>query len=412
MSHGDLTTNSGRHAHAIARELSRLDYAVAVAVPGTSFGLQDVGPTSFPVLSHRDAAAGRLPFAPDLVHAFTPRAVVRGVTFAVARAAGCAYVVHLEDDDARIEGGTPASERDAFVAGSVGVSVVVDRLLELKPTGLPGAVVWPGFDEAVLTPRRQADDVRRELGIDPAALVLVYNGNVHETNLGQMRELYGAVELLRRDGIPAVLVKTGWNFVPDTHLPRLGDGIRDLGWVGRDRVPELLHSADVLVQPGAPGGFDDYRFPSKLPEFFASGRPVVLPRTNIGLHVRDGEEALLLDRGDAEEIAEKVGDRGRSESIRQLQSAPLVAPLPFGSCAGRQASSDSSSSTRQSSARRLTALRARLRSRDDAVRTGGRGRAPWRRFCPAFRPPTWLTSGPNGGPSPPRCSRPEANEST
>jgi hypothetical protein len=73
VSHGDLTTNSGRHAHAIARELSRLDYAVAVAVPGISFGLQDVGPTSFPVISHRDAAAGRLPFAPDLVHAFTPR---------------------------------------------------------------------------------------------------------------------------------------------------------------------------------------------------------------------------------------------------------------------------------------------------------------------------------------------------
>ena len=66
VSHGDLTTNSGRHAHAIARELSCLDYAVAVAVPGTSFGLQDVGPTSFPVLSHRDAAAGRLPFTPDL----------------------------------------------------------------------------------------------------------------------------------------------------------------------------------------------------------------------------------------------------------------------------------------------------------------------------------------------------------
>jgi glycosyltransferase involved in cell wall biosynthesis len=170
--------------------------------------------------------------------------------------------------------------------------------------------------------------------------VLVYTGNVHETNLAAMRELYRAVELLRRDGMPAVLVKTGWNFVPDTHLPRLGAGIRDLGWVARARVPELLHAADVLVQPGAPGGFDDYRFPSKLPEFLASGRPVVLPRTNIGLHLRDGEEALLLDRGDAEEISEHVavvvanadrgraiGAAGRAFALRELRWSDAVSRI-------------------------------------------------------------------------------------
>jgi glycosyltransferase involved in cell wall biosynthesis len=52
--------------------------------------------------------------------------------------------------------------------------------------------------------------------------------------------------------------------------------------------------------------FNDYRIPSKLPEFFAMGLPVILPRTNVGLLVRDGEECLLLEQGDAEDIALKV----------------------------------------------------------------------------------------------------------
>jgi glycosyltransferase involved in cell wall biosynthesis len=344
VSHGDFTTNSGLHVHAIASELAARGYSPVVALPGRGFGLAEVGPTAFPVVSHRDARSGRLEFPgggeADVVHAFTPRAPVRSVTLAAAQAAGCAYVVHLEDDDARIAGGTPAAARAAFITGSAGMTVVIERLLELKPERLPGAVVWPGFDESVLSPQRARDEVRRDLGVADGEIVLVYTGNVHETNLDAMRELYLAVALLRRSGVPAVLVKTGWNFVPDALLPRLGNGIRDLRWVARRHIPDLLQAADVLVQPGAPGGFDDYRFPSKLPDFLASGQPVVLPRTNIGLHLQDGAEALLLDRGDAKEIADKVkvaaaaadlrnaiGAAGQAFALRELRWKSTVARI-------------------------------------------------------------------------------------
>ena len=242
---------------------------------------------------------------------------MRRITLAASQAAGCAYVVHLEDDDAGIAGGTPAADREAFVGRSAGVTVVIDRLLELKPEAVPGAVVWPGFDESVLSPTRARDDVRRDLGVEEGEVVLVYTGNIHETNLDAMRELYLAVAQLRETGVRAVLVKTGWNFVPDAFLPRLGNGIRDLGWVARRHIPDLLHAADVLVQPGAPGGFDDYRFPSKLPEFFASGRPVVLPRANIGHDLSHERDALLLERGDAVEVAEAVGRLAASQELRE-----------------------------------------------------------------------------------------------
>jgi glycosyltransferase involved in cell wall biosynthesis len=64
--------------------------------------------------------------------------------------------------------------------------------------------------------------------------------------------------------------------------------------------------ADALVQPGRSGPFNDYRFPSKLPEFLATGRPVILPHANIGRHLRDEEECILLHDGDGLEIAASV----------------------------------------------------------------------------------------------------------
>ena len=67
-----------------------------------------------------------------------------------------------------------------------------------------------------------------------------------------------------------------------------------------------MKCADLFVQPGAPGAFNDFRLPSKLPEFLAVGRPVVLPAANVGLRLRDGEQALLLRTGAPEEIAAKV----------------------------------------------------------------------------------------------------------
>jgi hypothetical protein len=85
------------------------------------------------------------------------------------------------------------------------------------------------------------------------------------------------------------------------------------------------------VQPGRPGGFNDYRFPSKLPEFLATGRPVVLPATNLGRFLRDGEECVLLERGDALEIAaavERILDDG-ALAARLARGAQAFAERTF-----------------------------------------------------------------------------------
>lgn len=342
VSHCDFTGNSAYHVCSIATELERRGWSPAIAVPGSPRGVRDFGRPAFPVLSFRDVRRGRLRFPdgrePDLVHAFTPRASVRRLTLELAGRHGCSYVVHLEDNEMAVRRSIVSAYDptavSAFLEEAAGVTAVIDRLLELKPDHVPGVVVWPGYNEAIDCPGRPRDAIRRDIGLALDDLAVAYTGNIHETNLDDVYSLYEAVETLRARGRKVVLVKSGWNSIPSSRLPKLGRGIRDLGWIKRGRVFELLRAADVLVQPGAPGPFNDYRFPSKLPDFLASGMPVVLPASNIGLHVKDAVEAVLLDRGDAQEIHARVaqladdpelrarlGARGHAFALRELRWA-------------------------------------------------------------------------------------------
>jgi glycosyltransferase involved in cell wall biosynthesis len=366
ISHCDFTGNSALHVLRIASELHARGLSPLIAVPDDAETVDDVGRPPFPVLTYRDVQRRRLRFpdghGPDLVHAFTPRERVRKLAAEMVRTYACPYVLHLEDDDrailsAEMAGASiedlerlPAPFLDAiihpsrlhplrgkrFVEHAAGVTVVTDRLLELVPGHVLAKVVRPGFDEAVLSPTRSREDVRAELGLQAEDFAIVYPGSIHVTNLEDMRSLYLAVAELRRNGHPVVLVKTGWNVPEASDLPRLEDGIRNLGWVTRDSLPGLLAAADALVQPGAPGPFNDYRFPAKVPDFLASGRPVILPRANIGLSLAEGD-AIVLDTGTVGEIyraialvrgnpelAAGLGEHGRAFALRELRWSKSV----------------------------------------------------------------------------------------
>jgi glycosyltransferase involved in cell wall biosynthesis len=355
VSHCDFTGNSAVHAYRIAVELNARGLSPAIAVPGDPETVEDLGRPPFPVLSYADAASGR--FEPQLVHAFSPRERVRKLTTALVRREGCPYVVHLEDNDRAVLGAElgvdvdrmeelPATLIDRyvgegqvhprrgphFVADAAGVSVVIDALLEHAPSDVPSAVVKPGFDEAVLAAEDKRDAVRAQLGLRPEDCAIVYTGTIHPANLPDMRRLYVALSALRRDGHSIVFVKTGWHAPDAPELRQLGDGLRDLGWVPRAQLPGLLAAADILVQPGVPGPFNDYRFPAKLPDFLASGRPVVVSRTNLGLQLDDGREAVVTESGTSAEIysaveqllrdparGREIGARGRAFAMRELR---------------------------------------------------------------------------------------------
>ncbi len=141
-----------------------------------------------------------------------------------------------------------------------------------------------------------------------------------------MRSLYLAVAVLNREDFPATLVRAG----TDYH-PFLGPDERwgrrysiELGPVSHTQIPELLALADVLVQPGKGDAFNDYRFPSKLPEFLSVGRPVILPNANIGRHMEHRVDGFVISDMNAIAIADAVREIMSDEALyRTLSSGAL-----------------------------------------------------------------------------------------
>jgi glycosyltransferase involved in cell wall biosynthesis len=184
-------------------------------------------------------------------------------------------------------------------------------------------VLWPGADRELFHPRPRDEDLLASLGVPRGAIVFTYTGNAHTANARDVRSLYIAAAILDREGMPAVLLRTGRDFCdflgPDTAWARKMS--IDLGQVDYCEIPNLLSLADVLVQPGGDNAFNDYRLPGKLPEFFAMGRPIILPHTNAGRFVRHGEEAWVLPKVDALSIVDAVRMLQADDQLRERLSA-------------------------------------------------------------------------------------------
>lgn len=337
VAHCNLHENSGIHVLSLATALGRRGHDCTILVRDP---VQDAaaGTEAGVVISDHEAARrGALRFdlrPPDLIHAWSPREHVRGLVQSLHRLTAAPFIVHMEDNEEQIIAENfnalpyeqfkdlpdrvlqrvipftmshPRHYRN-FLDQASGYSCLIKSLMDFKPKHVPGVVFWAGYDEKLL-PSGQAFDrsARQRFGLDQNDIVLLYSGNIHRLTRPEIQNLYVAVALLRRRGYPVKLLKTGYNEVP-VGLPHheIDEFVIDLGFVSRDEIRTLLAIADILVQPGTSNPFNDYRFPAKLADYLASGKPVVLPRTNIGLELRDEDTALLLSTGTSREIADKV----------------------------------------------------------------------------------------------------------
>lgn len=341
VSYGLFDSNSAGHISAFANRLTRSGYSVAVCGSGNISSAHSFGAAEFESFTLAQLAAdpegvigfdGRFAPAETVMICWTPRESVRRTAQPIHERYAIPYVVHLEDNEAQIteavlarlaregialpdpfpEGWSDPARLEGFLAGAAGLTMIQPRIEDALPPGPPKLLLEPGVDFALfgspLAPLRRAS-IRRAVGVEPDAAMIVYPGNVHDSNIEEMRSLYEAVAQLRAKGRKLVLARTGTDHVLGVDYLQSASpesGVVSLGQVDRPFLVELLKSADLFVQPGRPGPFNDYRLPSKLPEFMAVGRPVILPRTNIGLHLRDGVDALLLDDGTTAELAGKV----------------------------------------------------------------------------------------------------------
>ena len=338
--HDDFACNSMGHIAGFAAGLRALGHHCAAAIPGDDRASARTLGTDPPFRPAIFADTWEQPAAlfpdgqpADILHAWTPREHVRRAVELCRKGMPLArLVIHLEDNEeflaARFAGETdparlrtlPDAELAArlpahlshprayprFLARADGVTGIVAALADFVPRGVPFTELWPGVDFSLFHPGPPDPGLRKSLGIRADEKILCYPGSSHFANRTEMTALYEAVFRLNREGTPCRLLRTGHDtpeftgqFAPED----LSNYVLHLGFVDRARLPGLLRLADVLVQPGEDDAFNRYRLPSKLPEFLASGRPVLMPRANLGRRVRAGRNALVLDSGTAEEIA-------------------------------------------------------------------------------------------------------------
>ena len=337
VNYGDFTTNSLNHIGGFANTLSAAGHACIVAVPRGKDTVAHIANPLFIPATFEELLAkpGLFPNGKpaDVIHAWTPREGVRKFVVAYQRSAGtpARVLIHLEDNEHflleaytgksfaalcdsnahDLEGwlvdGLPHPLRhESFLRIADGVTHIVDKLRDFVPTGTPTQLLPPGVDFSLYKPQAADPALRAELGLRDGERVLVFTGSNTFANEPEMRELYVAVALLNQRGTPTRLIRTGFNSPTFTDSLAFDHKkfVLDLGFVEKAKLPRLLALADVLVQPGRPGAFNDYRLPSKLPEFLAMGKAVVLPPTNIASLMQDGRDGVFLKTGSPEEIAD------------------------------------------------------------------------------------------------------------
>ncbi len=352
--YGSFASNSALHVAALASELTATGHGCIVAVSTDPETLGHLDRPAFRGMTYDEARTG-VRFTngrgPDIVHAWTIRENVRGLAESIRAQYPARLVIHLEDneqellalslgrnfadlgqlDDRELDRLVPADlshphRGKDFLSQADGVTVIMERLREFIPAGKPCLTLTPAADARFFFPAARPDAFRQILDEKPDTTVLFYPGNTHAANLAEMNELYAAVAMLNDSGHPVTLIRTGRNQVELTNplAIKARPHVIELGQILHHRhIPPLMALADIFVQPGWSDPFNDYRFPSKLPEFFSVGRPVVLPRTNLGVALRHGIDAYVLDRADA---------AGITRAVIELRSNPeLYARLARGS---------------------------------------------------------------------------------
>ena len=211
VNYGDFTSNSLNHIAGFAKSLTAQGHACIVGVPE---GIETV--SAIPAPCFRPALLADLLAKPaafpdrrpaDLIHAWTPREVVRRFVLAYQPHARARLVIHLEDNEdfllaawlhTPVEAVRAVSESDLAEKSSLGLSHprryrqllrvadgvthIIGPLAEFIPAGVPALELPPGVDPALYAPQPPDPALRRELGLRDGERVITFTGSITFAN--------------------------------------------------------------------------------------------------------------------------------------------------------------------------------------------------------------------------------------
>lgn len=367
VNYGQADNNSACHIRGHARGLAARGHDVCVcvakSVPDGAFEPCE----GFRMASQRTVLRQGPGFAnpskTDVLHVWTPRETVRQFVEKFTEAWGFrALVIHLEDNEtaiferftgraveeaARVDQEWPKGlihpvRHRALFDSAQGVTMVHRCLEPLVPAILPRCELVPVMDFDFFTNVDRSAALRSELGIPPAARVIVFNGNDHAAAALDIRQLYEAVELLIERGRDVLFVRTG-HVLPANYEGlqfRPGQRCIEMGFIERERVPLVMGLADVAIQPGDADAFNSFRLPAKIPEYLSMGKPLIMGMANIGGELAESRAACVLPRMSPDAMADAVerllddsagaqalGARGHEFALRRFDGAKVIPGL-------------------------------------------------------------------------------------
>ncbi len=167
---------------------------------------------------------------------------------------------------------------------------------------------------------------------------IVYCGNLR--NDGEIAGLLRVFSLIAGD-FPASRLQIVGELLDDRRMAEFHGLIASLGLSARveftglrpqAEIPAILSQGDVMVLPRAAGTFSTAGFPTKLAEYLASGKPVIVTSTgDIPKYLQDGVDAFLAPPGDTEAFAGRLrhvlAHPGEAAEVRPPRPADRRDPL-------------------------------------------------------------------------------------
>ena len=281
----------------IARKDSSLPQTLAVGGPTAKKGLRQVNAARLALQTYAEAKR----FAPDVIY---ERASSFGLGALLGRALSVPTLCMVLDVHR-----TRLSLRTASRIIATREDVVPERYrnkLRLTRWGANTRMFHPGLDGSAL---------RARLGIPADKQVVAYTGAFYTWH--GLEELVAAADALRELSVVFLLVGDGERHSAIRELVEkagLTDRFVFTGRVPYNEVPQYIALCDVYAAPYNPsrhkyaGESKEFVYdPLKLFESMACGKAVVTVRSqNIEAMFEDGRELLLVEPGNAQDLASKL----------------------------------------------------------------------------------------------------------